>query len=85
MTLILRELRASMKVGAVQPGGHETELVETAERGQIRAGEGSVRHVEVFQMVSVRTSILRRPRPLSSHRRADTTTNLLYTLIWDEP
>jgi site-specific DNA recombinase len=36
-------------------------------------------------MVSVRTSILRRPRPLSSHRRADTTTNLLYTLIWDEP
>lgn len=31
----------------------------------------SVRHVEVFQLGSVRTSILGRPRRLSGHRRAD--------------
>jgi len=32
------------------PGHLEPELVEAAERGQVRADEGSVRHVEVFQM-----------------------------------
>ena len=36
----------------------QTELIETAERGQIGRGEGSVEHVEVFRTVSVRTSIL---------------------------
>jgi hypothetical protein len=67
------------------PGGLEAELVESAEHGQIRAGEarprGSVRHVEVFRMGSVRTSILGRPRHLSGDRRADD----LYTLICEEP
>ena len=57
------------------PGHFETELVESAEHGQIRAGKarprGSVRHVEVFRMGSVRTSIFGRPRPLPGHRRAD--------------
>jgi hypothetical protein len=56
------------------PDRFKAELVETAEHGQVGAGEartrGSVRHVEVFQMGSVRTSILGRPRPLSGHRRA---------------
>ncbi len=46
--------------------GYEAELVESAERGQVGTGEarlrGSVRHVAVFRMVSVRTSIFGRPR-----------------------
>ena len=53
--------------------GHEPKLIESAEHGQVRTGEagprGSVRHVEVFQMGSVRTSILGRPRPLPRDRR----------------
>ena len=28
----------------------KAELIDTAERGQVRTGEGSVAHVEVFQM-----------------------------------
>jgi hypothetical protein len=31
----------------------ESELIEAAELGQVRAGEGSVKHVEVFWMGSV--------------------------------
>jgi hypothetical protein len=63
------------------PDGFETEVVEPGERGQVRAGEGSLKHVEVFQMAGVRTSILRRPRPLPAHRRADHR----YTLNCEEP
>jgi hypothetical protein len=48
----------------------QTQLVEPAEGGQVRGSEGSVGHVEVFQMFGVRTSILGRPRPLPRHRRA---------------
>ena len=59
----------------------KTELVETAEGGQVRAGEGSVRHVEVFQMRRVGTFIFGRPRPLSGDRRADPN----YTLDPEEP
>jgi hypothetical protein len=66
-------------------GHDEAELVEPAQRGQVREGEpsnsDSVRHVEVFQMDGVGTSILGRPRPLSRPRRADR----FYTLIWEEP
>lgn len=41
------------------PNGLEAELVETAERGQVGRGEGSVVQVEVFRrMSSVGTSIL---------------------------
>ena len=41
------------------PDSVETELVEAAERGQARRGEGSVEQVEVFRRTgSVRTSIL---------------------------
>jgi hypothetical protein len=62
-------------------GDLEAELVEAAERGQVRAGEGSVRQVEVFQMASVRTSIIGRPRRLPSHRP-----HLgRYTVICEEP
>ncbi|GAA4072414.1 hypothetical protein GCM10023065_28320 [Microbacterium laevaniformans] len=38
------------------PDGLEAELIEAAERGEARRGEGSVEHVEVFRMVSVGTS-----------------------------
>ena len=41
------------------PDHFEAELVETAERGQVRRSEGSVVHVEVFRrMGSIETSIL---------------------------
>ena len=52
------------------PDHLQPELVDTNERGQVRASIGSVEHVEVFQMVGVRTSIIGRPRPLPGHRRA---------------
>ena len=48
----------------------QAEFIEAAERGQVRACEGSVRHVEVFRLGSVRTPILGRPRPLPGHRHA---------------
>jgi hypothetical protein len=48
----------------------QTKLFQPAERGQVRAGKGNVRHVEVFQMGGVRASIFERPRPLPGHRRA---------------
>jgi hypothetical protein len=64
------------------PEHHQTELIDTAERRQIRAHKGNVTHVEVFQMGSVRTSIIGRPRRLSRHQHAD---RYRYTLNWDEP
>ncbi|MGO1408678.1 MAG: hypothetical protein ACTHV2_09870, partial [Brachybacterium sp.] len=45
---------------------------------------GSVEHVEVFQMVSVRTSIIGRPRRLSRHRRAHPAFRI-YPLSCEEP
>jgi len=74
-------------------GDFEPELVESAEGGQISAGEtradGNVGHVEVFRMGSVRTSILGRPRPLPGPRRADHgcpgRRHTPYTLNCEEP
>jgi len=63
------------------PDHLQTQLVETSERSQIRASEGSVRHVEVPPAGSMRTPIIRRPRPLRRHRPADPR----YTLNCDEP
>ena len=63
------------------PGHDQPELVKAGEGRQVRASEGSVRHVEVFQMGSVRTSIFGRPRRLPRDRRAEGT----YTVICDEP
>jgi len=45
------------------PDDLQAKLVEPAEHGQVRAGEGSVRHVEVFQMSGVRTFIFESPGP----------------------
>lgn len=60
------------------PRDLEAKLVEPAEGRQVRTGEagssGNIGHVEVFQMGSVRTSIIGRPRPLSGQRRAGPTT-----------
>lgn len=61
--------------------GYETELIETAEHGQIGRGEDSVEHVEVFRMAGVGTSILGRPRPLPGHQRAHPN----YTVNCEEP
>ena len=47
---------------------------------RIGAGKGSVRHVEVFRVDGVGTSIIGRPRPLPTHRRA----NPNYTLDCEE-
>jgi len=68
----------------LEPAPHhlQTQLVEAGERGQVsRASEGSVRHVEVFPVGSVRTPIIGRPRPLPGHRHA----NPRYTLNCGEP
>jgi len=59
----------------------QAEVVQAGERGQVRARKGSVEHVEVFRVAGVGTSIIGRPRPLPSGRRA----HYLYTLICDEP
>ena len=48
----------------------QAEFLQAREGRQIGAVEGSVGHVEVFLMASVRTSIIGRPRRLSRHRRA---------------
>lgn len=64
--------------------GDQTEFVQAREGRQIGAVEGSVGHVEVFLMASVRTSIIGRPRRLSRHRRAHPTLRS-YTLICEEP
>ena len=63
------------------PDDYQTQLVQAGERGEVRASEGSVRHVEVFRLGSLRTPIIGRPRPLPGRRRADRR----YTLDCEEP
>jgi len=60
----------------LQTLAHDTQpqLVKAAELGQVRAREGTVVHVEVFRMGSVRTPILGRPRRLSPYRHASPST-----------
>src|SRR5690606_22851118 len=68
------------------PGHGQTELIETAERGEVRGREGSVGHVEVFRMGGVRTSIIGRPRPISaSPLRAPPSTPLIPMSRFDLP
>ena len=45
------------------PGGH-LKGIQPQEGPQIRAGEGSLRHVEVSQVACVAAPIIRGPRPL---------------------
>lgn len=63
------------------PDSDKPELVETAERSQVRGREGSVGHVEVFRLGSVRTSILEDLDPSPRPRRATRS----YTLVYEEP
>ena len=70
-TVGLEELTGDLQAKGVQAG----------EGGQVRGREGSVEHVEVFQMDSVRTSIIGRPRPSTRQRRA----TACYTLDCEEP
>jgi len=62
-------------------GDFQAEHMEAGERGQVRASEGSVGHVEVFQMRRVGTPIFGRPRPSLGDRRADP----LYPLNYEQP
>ena len=79
-------IRDSRTVGLeALPNGFEAEQIEVGERGQVRGSEGSVRHVEVFQMGSVRTSIIGRPRHLPGHRHAGRYPAGHYTLDCEEP
>ena len=78
---MIRHANTARSGSQALPGHLQPELIEAAERGQIRASEGSVRHVEVFQLGSVRTPIIGRPRPLPRQRRADHP----YTLNCEEP
>jgi hypothetical protein len=54
---------------------YEAKIVQAAEHGHVRGRKGSVAHVEVFRMGSVRTSIIGTPRPSPSDRRAYTSSS----------
>jgi len=62
------------------PDHDETELVQAAERRQVRCAEGSVVHVEVFRMGRVRTPILGDLDPSPARSASQR-----YTLICVEP
>ena len=74
-------IRPCRDSGRPLPSHDETELIKAAERREIRGGEGSVAHVEVFLMAGVGTGISERPRHLTRDRRA----HPIYTLICEEP
>ena len=63
------------------PDDLQAEVVQAAERGQVRAREGSVQQRRGPSGGSVRTPILEGPRPSTGQRRA----SRLYTVICDEP
>uniref|UniRef100_UPI00146E6846 hypothetical protein n=1 Tax=Microbacterium gubbeenense TaxID=159896 RepID=UPI00146E6846 len=75
--------RASVHEREARDG--EAVVVEGGEHSQIGVAEGSVVHVEVFRMVSLGTSILGRPRPLSRDRHAHVLPDGHYTLKCEEP
>lgn len=62
-------------------GGCQPQAIELTEGVEIGGSEGSVVHVEVFQMASVGTSIIGRPQRLPGHR----CTPGRYTLNCEEP
>ncbi len=69
-------------IGAdVLAGDAQTQPVQRAERVEIGAVECRLSRVEVFQMGSVRTSVIGGLRPLPLLRRATTG----YTLVCEEP
>lgn len=68
-----------MVVVDLLPGHRQTKPVEPAEGVEIGGRESSVEQVEVFPMDGVGTSIIGRPRPSPTHRRANS-----YTLKYEE-
>jgi hypothetical protein len=62
----------------------QAELIQAAERDQVRAAEGSVRHVHVFQTGDVGTSILGNLTPTPDQRASHHPTSD-YTLNCEEP
>jgi hypothetical protein len=50
--------------------GHQTQVIQAAERGQVGMREGSEKLVEVIRPEGVGRSIFERPRPLPRRRRA---------------
>ncbi len=74
----LSRVSQTPQCGLIKPSKCDT--IPDAGHGQIRAREGSVRHVEVFLMGGVGTSIIGRPRPLPGQLRAQPT----YTLLCEE-
>jgi len=82
---VVRFDHATLQHGSVRldqlPRLGQAQPVELAEGIEIGRGEGSVEHVEVFQIASIETSIIGSPRRLSRHRRAASS----YTLICEEP
>lgn len=66
----LPALQDSFAAANILTGHDQSEVVEPAERGEARRGEGSVGHVEVFRMESVVTPIIGRPRHSPPQRRA---------------
>ena len=77
----LDEQNWGISVSAVRRANTQSELVETAEQGQIGRGECSVEHVEVFRMSECENFHPGRPRPLPEPRRA----TRRYTLNYEEP
>ena len=65
-------------------GYFQTQVIQARERAQVGAIKGSIGHVEVFQMDSVGTSIIGRPRPLPGHDTPNPANNT-YTLNYEEP
>jgi hypothetical protein len=68
--------RSDALAGPKDTPDSEYDSLTAQERGQVRASEGSVRHVEVFQMGSLRTSPTRQPdhqTPACDRRRAGPT------------
>ena len=66
-------------------GDDEPERIEQAETVEVRTGESRLEHVEVFRVEGVGTSIIGRPRLLSSHRHAAAPRPCLYTLKYEDP
>ena len=62
----------------------QPQAIQASERAQVGAINGSIGHVEVFQMDGVAISIIERPRPLTGHDMPNPANNT-YTLKCEEP
>lgn len=80
-----KESRQHCKVGLNALTRHlQLHAIQARERAQIRAIKDSIGHVKVFQMDSVGTPIIERPRPLPGHDTPNHANNT-YTLKCEQP